>query len=181
MGIAQASIVHDEDSLRARVEFIHRNLGTDAIAEQYIDGRELNIGVLGNERLTVLPVREVKFENLPDGAAPILTAKGKWDLAYQERIGLSSGRADLPEPLARELARNAKRIYRALGLSGFARIDVRLAADGSAYVLEANPNPDLCRHEDFAAAALEAGLPYDALIQRITALGCGYLPAWKRG
>ena len=179
-GISQASIVRDFDALKERVEFVHRNVGTDAIAEEYIEGRELTVGVLGNDRLTALPVLELMFDNLPDGSAPIMTSRAKWDLAYQERIGIHTAPAeDLPEGAAAKIQRSAKRIYRALGLSGYARIDLRLAEDGRVFVIEANPNPDLCEAEDFAVSASDVGLSYRALVQKILSLGQQYRPAWK--
>lgn len=179
-GIAQASIVRDLDSLRERVDFVHRNLGTDAIAEEYIEGRELTVGVLGNDRLKALPLLELTFDNLPEGAKPIMTSRAKWDLAYQKKVGIHSGPPEeLPEGTAAAIEKTAKRIYRALSLSGYARIDLRLAVDGRVFVIEANPNPDLCESEDFAFSAGEVGLPYGALIQRILSLGLQYRPAWK--
>jgi D-alanine-D-alanine ligase len=90
LGIAQASIVHDEEHLRERVAFVHRRVATDAIAEQYVAGRELTIGVLGNDRLATFPVWEMFFENLPEGSEPIATARVKWDIAYQRRVGSTS-------------------------------------------------------------------------------------------
>lgn len=179
-GISQASIVRDLPALAERVEFVHRKIGTDAIAEEYIEGRELNVGLFGNERLTALPPSELTFDKLPDGSEPILTSRAKWDLAYQQRIGLASRPAvDLDSAQRSEIERMAKRLYRVLGLSGYARIDLRLTPEGKVYVLEANPNPDLCEHEDFAASAAEIGIAYPALIQRILDLGIRYRAAWK--
>ena len=88
VGIAQASLVHDDEELVERVAFVHRRLSTDAIAEQFIEGRELYVGVLGNDRLTVLPARELVFEQRPATAPPIATARVKHDLEYQERHGI---------------------------------------------------------------------------------------------
>lgn len=179
-GIAQASIVRDEEALRERVEFVHRNVGTAAIAEEYIEGREITIGVLGNSRLKVFPVWEMFFDSLPDSAPKIATSRVKWDRAYQKKIGLRTGpAADLPDGLADRIAHRAKRIFRALDLSGYARIDMRLDADGEVWVLEANPNPDLCFGEDFAESGERTGLGYEDLIQRIVSLGLAYEPAWK--
>jgi D-alanine-D-alanine ligase len=179
-GIAQASIVRDLDALRERVDFVHRNVGTGAIAEEYIEGRELTIGVIGNRRLTAFPVWEMSFDALPAGAPNIATSRVKWDRAYQQKIGLRTGPArDLQEGLAESIARRAKRIYRALDLTGYARIDMRLDADGEVWVLEANPNPDLCFGEDFAESAEAVGLTYPDLIQRLVTLGLAYEPAWK--
>ena len=179
IGISQASIVHDLDGLRERVDFVHRNVGTDAIAEEYIVGRELTVSVIGNDRLQTFPVFELTFDSLPEGTEPIMTSRVKWDLKYQEKIGIKSGPAELPEKTARDIARSAKRIYRALNLSGCARIDLRLAPDGRVYVLEANPNPDLCFGEDFTASAEKAGLEYGQVIQRLLTLGMSYQPPWK--
>jgi D-alanine-D-alanine ligase len=179
IGIAQASIVYDLDGLRARVAFIHDNVGTDAIVEEYIEGRELTVGVLGNERLTVFAPRELTFRNLPKGAEPILTSRMKWDLKYQEKIGVDSDFADVSPAKAAEIELTAKRIYRALGLSGYARIDLRLGKDDRVFVIEANPNPDLRWHEDFAESAKRAGLSYQRLIQRVLNLALQHRPAWK--
>jgi D-alanine-D-alanine ligase len=180
LGIAQASVVHDEEHLRERIAFVHRRVGTDAIAEQYVAGRELTIGVLGNERITTFPVWEMFFENLPEGSEPIATARVKWDPDYQRRVGIDTGPAkDLAPELAALIARIAKRTYRALGLSGYARIDLRLAEDGKLYVIEANPNPDLTREEDFALSALAAGIDYPSLLQRILNLGMRHVSPWK--
>ncbi len=179
-GIAQASIVQDDKHLKERVEFVHESIGTDAIAEQYIEGRELTVGVLGNDRLKVFPVWELLFEKLPEGTAPIATARVKWDRKYQRKIGVKSTPAvDLADSTLKEISRMARRCYRALNLSGFARLDLRLAADGKVFLIDANPNPDLSFGEDFAASAEKAGLPYSKLVQRVLSLGLGYVPAWK--
>ncbi|MHC4379418.1 MAG: D-alanine--D-alanine ligase family protein, partial [Planctomycetota bacterium] len=143
-GIAQASIVHDDEALAERVEFIHRNVSPGAIAEQYIPGRELTVGVMGNQRLEVFPVWELFFDSLPASSEPIATSRVKWDYAYQQKIGLRSGPAEgLDDALQREIQRTARRIYKALGLSGYTRIDLGLSEDVKVYVIEANPNPDL--------------------------------------
>jgi D-alanine-D-alanine ligase len=180
LGIAQASVVHDEAALRERVAFVHRTVGTDAIAEEYIEGRELTISVMGNQRLQAFPIWELTFQNLPEGAAAIATSKLKWDVDYQARVGARSAPARrLPEGKPEEITRLAKRIYRALGLSGFARIDMRLTEEGRIYVLEANPNPDLCHDEDFAQSAKLASVAYEALIQRLLNLGLRWSAAWR--
>jgi len=179
-GIAQASVVHDDDNLKERVEFVHRTVHTDAIAEEYIDGREFTVGILGNQRLTTLPIWEMTFENLPKGNEPIATARLKSNLQYQKKVGLMTGPAnDLDDAKRAEIQRIAQRVYRALRISGFARIDLRLAADGRVYVLEANPNADLCTNEDIAQSAAVAKIEYPELIQRILKLGLAYEPAWK--
>jgi D-alanine-D-alanine ligase len=170
-GIAQASFVESEEKLVERVRFVHESIGTDAIAEQFIEGRELYVGVLGSQRLTVLPPWELVFENLPEGAVPIATAKVKHDLEFQRRWGIKLKPADLPPELRRAAERASKRAYRILELDGYARIDYRLSADGTLYFLEANPNPEIAREEEIAQAAEAAGIPYPELIQRLVNLG----------
>jgi D-alanine-D-alanine ligase len=167
-GIAQTSLVDSDQKLAERVRFVHERLGTDAIVERYIDGRELYVGVLGNHRLRVLPVWELSFSRLPDEAPRIATEKVKWDRLYQRKIGVKTALArDLPEPLVHHIQRLCRRIYRILEITGYARLDFRLTPDGQVYVLEANPNPQLADGEDFAASAALAGLSYPALLQRI--------------
>jgi len=172
LGIAQASVVDTDEKLAERVTFIHERIGTAAIAEQYIEGRELYVGVLGNDRLRVLPVWELQFGNLAEGAWRIATEKVKHDPDYQERRGILHGPAkDLAPELYAHIQRTAKRIYRTLELDGYARIDFRLSAEGILYFLEANPNPEIAESQEFATAARHDGLSYPDLLHRILALG----------
>jgi D-alanine-D-alanine ligase len=155
-----------------RVEFIHGKIGTDAIVEQFIEGRELYASVLGNYRLQVLPTWELKVENLRADAPLIATSTVKWDLDYQKRRGVKIVFAeDLDEAVRQHIHKTAKRIYRALGLTGYARIDFRMNAENRLYFLEANSNPDIGASEEFALAAKKAGLEYPQLLQRIINLG----------
>jgi len=172
-GISQASIVDTDEQLAERVSFVHERLGTAAIAEQYIEGRELYVGVLGNNRLRVLPVWELKFGSLGgQGARQIATKKAKHDPDYQERVGIVDGPAkDLAPEVYARIQRTAKRIYRTLGLDGYARIDFRLAVDGTPYFIEANPNPEIAKSQEFATAARHDGLDYPELLHRILVLG----------
>ena len=171
LGISQASVVDTDDKLAERVAFIHERIGTAAIAEQYVEGRELYVGVLGNDRLRALPVWELQFGNMAQGAWPIATEKVKHDPDYQERRGiLHTPAKDLAPEVCTRIQRTAKRIYRTLELDGYARIDFRLSADGVVFFLEANPNPEIAESQEFAAAALHDGLAYPDLLQRILAL-----------
>jgi len=171
-GISQASIVETDAKLVERVEFIHNHLGTDAIAEQYIEGREMYVGVVGNERLQVMPTWEITFENLPPGHAAIATSKVKHNPAYQLKAGIMQGPADeLPPAVERSIAQVTRRIYRALEIDGYARVDYRLGTDEKLYFLEANPNPEIARDEELASAAEVAGIAYPQLIQKILNLG----------
>ena len=175
VGISHASIVHDDDKLRERVEFIHDKLGTFAIAEQYIEGRELYVGVMGNGRLQTLPVWEMFFDNLPEDSPRIATSKVKWDPNYQKKCGITTGPArDLPESEAKRIQRLCKRMFRLLGLSGYARLDLRMTPGGDVYLIEANPNPQLAEGEDLADSAMAAGMNYHQLLNRIIQYGLSY-------
>jgi D-alanine-D-alanine ligase len=175
-GISQASVVENADQLARRVEFIHESLGTAAIVEQFIDGRELYIGVLGNERLEVLPVWEMSFAKMPENRWRIATERVKWSTRYQKKNGIMTDPARLDSADLEHLQRIAKRVYRALDLNGYARIDLRLDEEGRAYVLEANPNPNLAYGEDFAESAEVYGLSYERLLERIVTLGMRWEP-----
>src|SRR5262249_55925066 len=156
--------------------FIHERLGTDAIVERYVEGRELYVGLLGNERLVVLPVWELRFDRMPKDAHLIATRKAKWDRAYQEEQRIDSSPAELEQSIVERITHVAKRIYRALALSGYARLDFRLTPTGRLYFLEANPNPQIAEDEDFAESARAAGVSYDRLIARILSLGLKSAP-----
>lgn len=171
-GIAQASIVDSDEKLVERVRFIHENVGSHAIAEQFIEGRELYVPILGNTRLEVLPVWELVFENMPHGSAAIATARVKHDTAYQKKRGIYQQPAEgLPASVPEQIVRTSKRLYRLLDLDGYARIDYRLSPEGQLYFLEANPNPEIAGSEEFASAAEAAGLAYPELLQKILGLG----------
>jgi D-alanine-D-alanine ligase len=172
-GISQASIVDTDEKLAERVAFIHERIETAAIAEQFIEGRELYVGVLGNNRLRALPVWELKFGNMGGhGTRRIATEKAKHDPTYQERVGIVDGPADdLALGVSTRIQRTAKRIYRTLGLDGYARIDFRLSSEGTPYFIEANPNPEIAKSQEFATAARHDGLEYPDLLRRILALG----------
>ena len=181
-GIAQTSLVFDDDKLAERVVFIHKRLRTDAIVERYIDGRELYVGILGNARLQVFPVWELLFTKVPEEAPRIATEKVKWDAAYRERHGIKTSLAKaLPDALVVRIRNLCKRIYRVLELSGYARIDLRLDPEGRIYILEANPNPQLAYGEDFAESAERAGVSYDGLLQRIVNLALQRMPNGRPG
>jgi len=176
-GISQASVVENEDQLARRVQFVHDSLGTAAIVEQFIDGRELYVGVLGNQRLDVFPVWEMSFAQMPDNRWRIATERVKWSTQYQKRHGIMTAGAALDAAVVDQIHRIAKRTCRALDLSGYARIDLRLDEEhGRVYVLEANSNPNLAYGEDFAESAEVSGMSYERLLDRILALGLRWKP-----
>ena len=177
IGISQASVVESEEKLEERIRFIHESVGTDALVESYIEGRELYVGILGNRRLKALPIWELSFDNMPEAARKIATERLKWSLTYQQKHGIASGPArDLPVGLGARIQTLCKRVYNVLCLSGYARIDLRLTDAGEVYVMEANPNPQIARDEDFADAAQEGGIDYGHLLQRIVNLGLDWEP-----
>lgn len=172
LGISQASLVHDEVQLAERVRFIHEKYDNDVIAEEYIDGRELYVSVIGTKRLQVFPIRELVFREVPPDEPKIATYKAKWDEDYRKRWGLENRFAEDLEPaLLRKIEHTCKRIYRLLTIDGYARLDLRLTAAGELYFIEANPNPMLAADEDFAQSAQRAGLTFPQLIQRILRMG----------
>src|SRR6187397_345488 len=174
VGIAQASVVHDDEKLAQRVEFIHRQNKTTAIVEQYIKGREIYVGLIGNQNIQTYSPWELVMEKLPDGAENIATLKVKWDPTYQEKVGVKTRAADLTPEQIKTLERLSKRIYRYLFLSGYARLDYRMTEEGQFYLLEANPNTQIAHREDFADSAEYSGVPYDQLLQKIITVGLNY-------
>ncbi len=183
IGISQASIVHDDEKLAERVDYIHRETGRAAIAEQYIEGREIYIGVLGNDRLVTLPPWELEMKNLASGQANIATGRAKWDPDYQKKVGLVTGPAAFDKMLIRKFEAMAKQTYRLLNMSGYARLDYRMTEDGRFYLLEANPNPQIAKDEAFARSAKHVGVDYEELLRRLVGLGLRYepskLPVWN--
>lgn len=175
VGIAQASYVSTPEELVERVEQLFAIAEGDAIAEQYIEGRELYVAVLGNTRLQVLPVRELVFDKIDEGMHRIATYNVKWNEKYRERWGIDYRFArNLPAGMTEKIDSLAKRVYRILDLNSYARLDLRLTDEGRLYVLEANPNAAISTEDDVAFSAERAGIMYDQLIQRILNLGLRY-------
>ena len=168
-GIAKASLARNEAEAIERARFLHDRFESDALIEEYVDGRELYLGVLGNRRLTVLPPREIFFGEPPQDDAPrFATAKAKWDDSYRKKWKIRNGPAGaLPAGLERKLAELARKVYRILHIRGVGRIDARLTPAGDVVVIEANPNPSLAQEDDVAQAAAHVGIPYEALLQKV--------------
>ncbi len=167
-GIAKASFAKSEEEALERARFIHEKFHCDALIEEYIEGRELYLSVMGNRKLSVFPPREIFFHDVPEDMPKFATFKAKWDDTYRKKWGIQNGPAhELPAGVEEKLARLARKVYRVLKITGFGRVDVRLTSAGEVVVIEANPNPSLACEDDFAQAAAAAGLGYDALIQKI--------------
>jgi len=171
-GISQASFVETDEQFHERVQFIDEKTDNDVIAEEYIEGRELYVSIIGNHRLQVFPIRELIFREVPPDEPKIATYKAKWDEAYRQRWGLENRFAEGLEPaVVRNIESVCKRIYHLLTIDGYARVDLRLTAKNEVYFIEANPNPILAPDEDFAQSAMKTGLAYPQLIDRIARLG----------
>jgi len=167
-GISKASFAKSEEEALERAHFVHEKFHCDALIEEYIDGRELYLSVMGNRKLNVFPPREIFFNEVPEDVPKFATFKAKWDDAYRKKWGIHNGAAsELPEGSEEKLARLARKVYRVLKIRGLGRIDIRLTPAGEIVIIEANPNPSLARDDDFAQAASAGGLEYDVLIQKI--------------
>ncbi len=176
-GISLASLVHNDEKLNERVTFVHERVGTDAIAERFIEGRELYSAVLGNDRRTVFPTWELRMTERGSEEPLIATEKAKFDLAYQDRKGVIHTSAALPAELERKIMQLSRRVCRILGVDGYCRVDYRLDHEGNVYFIEANPNPDIMAEAEFANSAEFTGISYSALLERILRLGLSRHPA----
>src|ERR1044071_5147719 len=132
-GISQASFVGNDEQFRERVAFIHEKHDADVIAEEYIEGRELYVSLLGNLRPTVFPIRELIFREVPPHEPKIATYRAKWDEEYRKRWGLVNQFADLDPALVAHIEQTCRRIYSLLTIEGYARIDLRLTANNEVY------------------------------------------------
>ena len=170
IGIGTDSLVHDATSLMKRVLSIHKKFNDSALAEEYIDGRELYVGVLGNREPIAFPPIEMDFSGLPEGAPRVLDSKAKWKKDSVEYKGTKSVIADLPDELRARLQKVAVEAYRALRVRDYGRVDLRLTDTGEIYVIEVNANCYLEQSGEFAVAAEKAGISYNELIGRIVDL-----------
>ncbi len=179
-GISQASLVTNDQALRDRVEFVHTTIGSDALAEEFIDGREFYVSVLGNRRLQTFPIWEMDFSNMPEDAVRIATRSVKWDAKYQHKYKIMThAAAGLTAEQQERILHVSKRAFHLLHMSGYGRIDLRMNSEGQVYVLEANANSNLSYGEDFAESAHAGGVTYEALLKRIINLGRRYRAAWQ--
>ncbi|HEU4340854.1 MAG TPA: hypothetical protein VFU31_04725 [Candidatus Binatia bacterium] len=171
VGISLDSFVDTDEAFEERVRFIHERLNQEALAEEYIDGRELYVSILGDERLRVFPFREVIFSGVPIDQPKFSTFKAKWDDAYRKRWGIQNIFAEpMANGTAQRIVKISKAAYRALRIRGYGRIDLRITPEGEIVILEANPNPNLDREDEFAQSAMKAGLSYERLIQQVLKL-----------
>ncbi|HUW18395.1 MAG TPA: ATP-grasp domain-containing protein [Sedimentisphaerales bacterium] len=168
-GISNASLVGNEAELKERVQFVHERWKQPVIAEEYVEGRELYVSILGNSRLVALPVRECIFDVNGEGPQ-IATYRVKWNKEYREKWNIKFGFAKLDAPIVKRIWRVCRKVYRLLQMHDYGRIDIRLAPDNKVIIIEANSNPDIAYGEEVAEAAEKAGISYEKLIDRILKL-----------
>ncbi len=167
IGISPSSIVSNEKDLMKRVAAVHERVKDEALVEEFIDGREFNIAILGNRSPVALPPMEIDFSGLPDRAARILDSQAKWAEDSMRFKGTRAVLAQIPDELRARLHEVALGAYRALHVRDYGRVDMRIDAEGNPYVIEVNASCYLEQSSEFATAAAAAGIPYEALIQRI--------------
>ena len=170
IGIDGDSLVRDAISLMKRVVAIHEEVNDSALVEEYIEGREFYVGVLGNREPTALPPIEMDFSGLPEGMPRILGSKAKWSPGSVEYKGTRAILPELPDELRARLQKAAADAYRALRVRDYGRVDLRLTETGDIYVIEVNANCYLEKDSELATAAAAAGLEYPQLIQKIVDL-----------
>lgn len=170
LGIDDRSLVRNTQELMERVLHIQKKFGDTALAEEYIEGREFYVGVLGNQELTAFPPIEMDFSGLPDGAPRILDNQAKFDESSVQFQGTKAVLADLEPELKARLQKAALDAYRALRVRDYGRIDMRLTDSGEIYVIEVNASCYLERGSEFAMSAKAAGIDYVDLINRIADL-----------
>ena len=180
LGIGGKSLVHDAVALMERVAAIHKELEDSALAEEYIEGREFYVGVLGNSQPKALPPIEVDFTGFPEGVPKVMDSKAKWDERSKEYKGTKSVIANLPDELRARLQKVAVDAYRALRVKDYGRVDLRLTETGEIYVLEVNASCYLEKSSEFAMAAAASGLDYPRLIERIVNLATERMEKRKR-
>ena len=168
IGVEQRSVVRTARALKARVEAMLVSFD-DLIVQRYVEGRELNVGILGD---TVLPIAEIDFRSMPKGLWPIVTYRSKWDTGSEEDLGsVPRCPAELSPRVANEVRRVALAAWRLVGGHGYGRVDMRLDQDGRPWILEVNSNPDIAADAGFARMAGVAGIEYPTLVRTICELG----------
>jgi D-alanine-D-alanine ligase len=170
IGIDGDSLVRDTTSLMKRVIAIHEKIKDSALVEEYIEGRELYVGVLGNREPLALPPVEVDFTGFPEGEPRILGTKAKWKKNSAEYKGTKSVMADLPDELRARLQKTAIEAYRAVRVRDYGRVDLRLTETGDIYVIEVNASCYLEKESEFAMAAQADGIEFPDLVERIVEL-----------
>ncbi len=176
IGIDERSLVRNTQQLMDRVSYIHKTFGDAALAEEYIEGREFYVSVLGNDSPTALPPLEMDFSGLKTGAVPIMDSEAKFDTTSDRYHGTTVVLPALDPALKARIQKISLQAYRALRVHDYGRIDLRLTETGEIYVIEVNANCYLEQGSEFARAAGELGIDYPTLLNRIAELA---VERWK--
>jgi D-alanine-D-alanine ligase len=164
-GISNASVVNNVQTLKKRVRFITEKWKQAAIAEEFIEGREFYVGIIGNKKPTALPIRECIF-NKTSGPC-LATYRVKWNEKYRKKWNVKFSFAKLDKEIAGKICETCKKAYKLLRLRDYGRIDLRLTPGGKVVILEVNANPDVAKGEDLAEAAKKARMTYKEFIKQI--------------
>jgi D-alanine-D-alanine ligase len=168
IGIDNSSVVRTLEALRQRVSFILKTYNQPALVEEYIEGRELNVSIIGNEQPLILPISEIDFSKLPSDFPKIVTYNAKWVEGTAEFVGtVGTCPAKLPVEIEQRVRAIALQAYKVMEIRDYARVDIRLDAANTPYVLEVNPNPDISRDAGFARSARTAGLTWEDMLEKI--------------
>lgn len=168
VGIENSSIVHSFDELLCRVRFVITRYAQPALVEEYIEGRELNVAILGDTQPEVLPISEIDFTALPDGMPKIVTYNAKWMQNTPEYIGtVGTCPAMLPVDVEQQVKHVALSAFTLMGCRDYARVDIRLSNENVPYVIEVNPNPDISEDAGFMRSAKSSGRSFANVIQTI--------------
>ena len=171
IGIEFSAVVNSIRELMERMDWLHSNFDSPVLIEEYIEGREMYVGVIGNEKPEALPVVELDLSKLPEGTPRIAAAEVKWGKGTKAYRDTKSAIAtDLPDETVQALQQTAVAAYQALDLRDYGRVDMRLQADGRVHVIEVNPNPWLSSKAEFAMAARKSGRTYTQLIEELVEL-----------
>lgn len=175
LGISQASFVTNYEKLCDRVSFIHESIQTDAIVDEFIEGREFYLAIMGNDKPVDFPLWELDFGELKKSHQKIATRNTKWNESYRNKHKIDVLPAkDVDPEIYKQIVKSCKEAYNALEISGYARFDIRLKENGEAFIIEANPNPNIGEADEFALAAATAETSYPELINQLIDLGLQY-------
>jgi len=168
VGIDYNAVVYNNSELNAKINYIFSEFKQAALIEEYIDGRELNVAVMGDETPIVLPISEIDFSSMPEHFPNIVSYQAKWDPlheAYHKTIPICP--AILPKRVQAKAEKIALTAFKAMGVRDYARVDMRLSKDNELFVLEVNPNPDLTEGTGFMRSAAAAGMEYNDAVDKI--------------
>jgi D-alanine-D-alanine ligase len=174
VGIENESIVSNSKELKKRIDYVLKNFSYPVLVEEYIEGRELNVSVMGDKRLQVLPISEIDFSTMPDYLHNIVSYQAKWDPhheSFHKTIPICP--AVIPLKIEKKAKEIAFKAFKVMGCRDYARVDIRLSKDNTLYVLEVNPNPDITDGAGFMRSAERGGMTYSQVLKRIVKYALG--------